>query len=153
MTDEGRRAGQHATWQSSEPKPISQSREKWADIEYIDDEEDPPVWGVCQAAHCEMGVAGGSADHCEVRSADGSLPCGAGPAGAARCEAFPVADQSLPRGAGSASVARCEALAVADQSLPRGAGSASAARCEALPAADRSLPCGAGVPLRRESED
>ena len=35
MTDEGRRADvqdQHATWQSSEPKPISQIRKKWAEI-------------------------------------------------------------------------------------------------------------------------
>ena len=39
----------------------------------------PPAWGVCQAARYETGVvAGGSADHCGVRFADGSLPCGAG---------------------------------------------------------------------------
>ena len=67
-------------------------------------------------------VAGGSADHCEVRFADRSLPCGAGSSSAACCEAFRVADKSLPRGAGSASAARCEAVPVADQSLPCGAG-------------------------------
>ena len=84
------------------------------------DEDDPPASGVCQAAHCEMGVvAGGSADHCEVRIADGSLSRGAGAASAACCEAFPVADQSLLRGDGSVSAARCEALLVVDQSLPR----------------------------------
>ena len=44
MTDEGRRAevqDQHAIRQGSQPKPISQSRKKWADIEDESDEYNP----------------------------------------------------------------------------------------------------------------
>ena len=81
MTDEGRRAelqDQYATWQSSEPKPISQSREKWADIEYTNDEDDPHCLGCMPVSRGEPVQL--------VRS---------------RCQAVPVADQSLPCGAGA----------------------------------------------------
>ena len=48
MTDEGRRAADQdhdAVRQSSKPKPISQDRASWADIDDSEHESDPPAWG------------------------------------------------------------------------------------------------------------